>query len=463
MRRKPIVSESANRLRRSAEAQLKGGRKSQREGPVRQKPEVGPQRLLHELEVHKIELELQNAELRKARDELEVAVEKYTDLYDFAPVGYFSLDEQGLILEANLRAAILLGVERRQLLNRRFALFVPLAQRAGFLTFFESVFEGSEKPTWEGSLLKGDGNAFPADFRATLASSLRGTRRWCRIAVLVMSAEAQSRMEALVSANHELKLEVARREATEKALQESQRVQGKLLDRACVMQEELRHLSHQILHVQEEERKRISRELHDQIAQTLVGLNVHLAALTQGAGKSSKGLNQRIARAQKIVEESVNIVHQFARELRPTVLDDLGLIPALHAHLKAFATQTGVRTHLTAFAAVEALDAAKRTVLYRIAQEALSNVARHAEANRVEVTIQRVQGAARMEITDDGKSFDVERVLHAKGNERLGLLGMRERVEMVRGTFGIQSAPGQGTTVRVEIPLASARKRGRSK
>ena len=170
MRRKPIVSESANRLRRSAEAQLKGGRKSQREGPVRQKPEVGPQRLLHELEVHKIELELQNAELRKARDELEVAVEKYTDLYDFAPVGYFSLDEQGLILEANLRAAILLGVERRQLLNRRFALFVPLAQRAGFLTFFESVFEGSEKPTWEGSLLKGDGNAFPADFRATLAS-----------------------------------------------------------------------------------------------------------------------------------------------------------------------------------------------------------------------------------------------------------------------------------------------------
>jgi len=459
MRTKPIAFESGAHLRRSAEAQLKGLRKGQRAGPRGQKPEPGPQRLLHELEVHQIELEMQNAELRKARDELEVAVEKYTDLYDFAPVGYFSLDEQGLILEANLRGASLLGVERLELLNRRFARFVPPGQCEGFLTFCERVFSGSEKPTWEGSLLNGEGIAFKADFRATLASSLRGTRRWCRIAVLVMSAEAQSRMEALVSANHELKLEVARREATEKALQESQRVQGRLLDRARAMQEELRHLSHQILDVQEEERKRISRELHDQIAQTLVGLNVHLAALTQGAGKSSKGLNQRIARAQMIVEQSVNIVHQFARELRPTVLDDLGLIPALHAHLKNFATQTGVRIHLTAFAAVEALDAAKRTVLYRIAQEALSNVARHAKANRVDVTIREIQEAVRMEITDDGRSFDVERVLHAKGNERLGLLGMRERIEMVGGTFGIQSAPGQGTTVRAEIPLASVRKR----
>ena len=104
------------------------------------------------------------------------------------------------------------------------------------------------------------------------------------------------------------------------------------------------------------------------------------------------------------------------------------------------------------------MDTARRTVLYRVAQEALTNVARHAKASRVEVSIQKLRGVARMEIKDDGKSFQVERTLHAKGSKRLGLLGMRERVEMVGGTFCVESAPGQGTTVRVEIPFAPVRK-----
>ncbi len=99
------------------------------------------------------------------------------------------------------------------------------------------------------------------------------------------------------------------------------------------------------------------------------------------------------------------------------------------------------------------LDSAKRTVLYRVAQEALTNVARHAQASRVEVSLQKLPDAIRMEITDDGKSFEVQRVLHAKRNKRLGLLGMRERVEMVGGNFSVESAPGQGTTIRAQIPF----------
>jgi signal transduction histidine kinase len=154
----------------------------------------------------------------------------------------------------------------------------------------------------------------------------------------------------------------------------------------------------------------------------------------------------------------VDIVHRFARELRPAVLDDLGLIPALHSFMKNFGARTGLLAHLTAFAAVENLDAAKRTVLYRVAQEALTNVARHAKASRVDVNIHQQNSAAFMEIKDDGKSFEVERRLHGKGSKRLGLLGMRERVEMVGGTFCIESSPGQGTIVRVEIPLGHTQK-----
>lgn len=160
------------------------------------------------------------------------------------------------------------------------------------------------------------------------------------------------------------------------------------------------------------------------------------------------------------MEKSVDIVHQFARELRPAVLDDLGLIPALHSFVKIFSKRTRILVHLKAFAEVEQLAIAKRTVLFRVAQEALTNVARHAQASRVEVSIQKLPDSVCMKIKDDGKSFQVDRVLHRKGSKRLGLLGMRERLEMVGGHFGVESVQGQGTTVIAQIPLGKAARGG---
>ena len=262
----------------------------------------------------------------------------------------------------------------------------------------------------------------------------------------------------LAASNMELALEITQRKVAEAALKKSENHYSQLLEKSELLQEQLRRLSRQVLSAQEEERKEISRELHDVVAQTLTGINVRLAALKKEASVNTKGLDRNIASTQRLVEKSVDIVHRFARELRPAVLDDLGLIPALHSFMKIFGARTGLLAHLTAFAAVENLDAAKRTVLYRVAQEALTNVARHAKASRVDVNIRQQNGAACMEIKDDGKSFEVERRLHAKGSKRLGLLGMRERVEMVGGTFCIESSPGHGTIVRVEIPLAQAEK-----
>jgi signal transduction histidine kinase len=266
-------------------------------------------------------------------------------------------------------------------------------------------------------------------------------------------AEAQHRMNVLTVSNRKLKHEIVRRQAVEKSLKKSEQHQQKLLEQSCHMQEQLRNLSHQVLQAQEEERKRISRELHDVIAQNLTGINVRLAALARQALANTKGLDRNIARTQRLVEKSVDIVHNFARELRPAVLDDLGLIPALHSFMKNFAARTGVHTRLTAFAGVEQLDPARRTVLFRVAQEALTNVARHAKASRAEVNIHKLRGCLCMKITDDGKSFSVEGALHANGGERLGLLGMRERLEMVGGHFGIESAPGKGTTITAHLPF----------
>jgi PAS domain S-box-containing protein len=266
--------------------------------------------------------------------------------------------------------------------------------------------------------------------------------------------EAQQRIEVLAASNEELVVEIAQRKAVEAALKKSEHHYSQLLEKSDLMQEQLRQLSHQILLAQEDERKRISRELHDVIAQTLTGINVRLGALKRGSALSTRHLDRDIARTQRLVVKSVNIVHEFARELRPAVLDDLGLIPALHSFVKLFSRRTRLHVHLTAFADVEQLDAARRTVLYRVAQEALTNVSRHAHASRAEVRIEKLPDSICMKIHDNGKSFHVERILNSKGRQRLGLLGMRERVEMVGGSFGVESAPGKGTTIEVKFPFA---------
>jgi PAS domain S-box-containing protein len=273
--------------------------------------------------------------------------------------------------------------------------------------------------------------------------------------------ETQRRVEVLAASNRKLEQEIVRRQAVEKSLKDSEQNKSRLLEQSRVLQEQLRQLSRQILTAQEEERREISRELHDVIAQTLAGINVRLAGLKQDAARNPKSLDRSIAHTQRLVEKSVDLVHQFARELRPAALDDLGLIPALHACLKSFTTRTGVRTRLTAFAAVEKLESSRRTVLYRVAQEALTNVARHAKASQVDVSLQQLPGGICMKIKDDGKSFDVERVLRTTGKGRLGLLGMRERLQMVGGCFEVESAPGQGTTIVAHLPSGKVTRGGK--
>jgi signal transduction histidine kinase len=261
------------------------------------------------------------------------------------------------------------------------------------------------------------------------------------------------RTRDLSASNRKLRREIAKRRVVERALRRSERHSGGLLDQSRRLQEQLRHLSRRILSTQEEERKTISRELHDVIAQTLTGINVQLATLRTEAAVNTQGLTKSIARTQRLVEKSVDIVHRFARELRPAMLDDLGLIPALYSYMKRFMKATGIRMSLKAFAGVKELSNAKRTTLYRVAQEALTNIARHAQASRGKVIIERLANDVRMQIKDNGRSFDVERVFRSSKVRRLGLVGMRERVEMIGGRFTVESAPGQGTTIQARIPF----------
>jgi len=219
-------------------------------------------------------------------------------------------------------------------------------------------------------------------------------------------------------------------------------------------EEAWRQLSNRILHAQEDERKRISRELHDETGQALTAISVMLAALKHDeAASKSPTFASKMAETQRLLEKTMESIHHFARELRPTMLDELGLIPALRSHVKSFSEHTGLRVKLSANPAAEQLNNEQKTVLFRIAQESLTNVAKHARATRVHLTLRKAGEHLLMEIADNGQSFEVSPTGAAKRKQRLGLLGMQERVRLVNGRFLIKPQPGKGTTVSVAIPF----------
>jgi len=188
MQKKPNISDQPAGLRRRAEARLS----DRQTKPAPPRTDADTKRLLHELEVHQIELEMQNEELEEAKDKLEALLEKYTDLYDFAPVGYFSIDESDVILETNLTGAALLGVERSRLINGRLLLFMSPTSRPIFLAFLKKVFTGSKDQACEALLLKKGGGSFWAGFQARSAVCPRGMRKWCRVAFGDITARKQA-------------------------------------------------------------------------------------------------------------------------------------------------------------------------------------------------------------------------------------------------------------------------------
>src|SRR5213082_613711 len=204
----------------------------------------------------------------------------------------------------------------------------------------------------------------------------------------------------------------------------------------------------QILHVQEEERKRISRELHDEVGQALAAVNVNLAVLQRdGAAEAATWLSKKIGDIGGLLLGAMATLHSFARELRPAMLDELGLIPALRSYLRDYAQRTGLSVRFKGSTASERLDGEQKTALFRVVQESLTNVAKHAHASQVDVTLRTVNGGVQILIKDNGKGFAAAGPRRsAKGKKRLGLLGMQERARLVNGHFSVKSATGRGTS-----------------
>lgn len=217
-------------------------------------------------------------------------------------------------------------------------------------------------------------------------------------------------------------------------------------------------LLQRLIGAQEEERKRVARELHDQTSQSLTSLAVELKALE--AAKDLAEVRRHARRLREVASTTLGEVHHLATELRPTLLDDLGLVAAVEHHVEELRRRHGVSVDFETVGPwdPDTLPAEAETALYRICQEALTNAVRHAEARRMSVVLTRRPNSLVAIIEDDGKGFSVDEVLGAtRGEENLGLFGMQERAALLGGKLTIESNPGCGTTVFVEIPCPSER------
>jgi signal transduction histidine kinase len=215
--------------------------------------------------------------------------------------------------------------------------------------------------------------------------------------------------------------------------------------RAEKAEQELRRLSNQLVRVQEEERKTISRELHDEVGQILTGLRMELGPLSHY--NPDEKYRQRLESVKKLAEEALRSVRNLALLVRPSMLDDLGLEPALHWQAKEFSRRCGIPVSLNIEGKLDNLPEALRLCLYRTIQEAMTNCGKHANASRVTVVLKQYETRVIASVHDNGKGFDALRKAHG-----LGLLGMTERVRALQGQMSVSSGPGSGTLISLELP-----------
>ncbi len=211
----------------------------------------------------------------------------------------------------------------------------------------------------------------------------------------------------------------------------------------------LRLLSHRLVHAQEDERRSLSRELHDEVGQILTALRMEVGSLAQLRTENGRAFEEHVEEAKQLAEQSLRAVRDMAMGLRPSMLDDLGLGPAVEWQARDFARRIGVPVSVEIDGDLRQISDAQRTCVYRVVQEALTNCARHAQAKSIRITLHGSEDALTLAVEDDGVGMGT------RGPDRagIGLVGIEERVRELGGALHIHSQPGRGTLLRIEIPL----------
>src|SRR5215469_11795007 len=216
-------------------------------------------------------------------------------------------------------------------------------------------------------------------------------------------------------------------------------------------QNNLRRLSNRLVQAQEGERRKLSRELHDEVGQTMTALGMELGNLENIRESDAETFRQQLEELKRLNADAMRVIRDLAMGLRPSMLDDIGLEAALQWQGREFSRHTGVTARIEVEGNLDDLSDAQRTCMYRVVQEALTNCARHAKANDVVVYVRATDSGVLVRITDDGVGFDVR---SSRGG--LGLLGMQERVKALCGNLKMSSQKMKGTTIQIWLPHGEA-------
>ncbi|HUF89317.1 MAG TPA: PAS domain S-box protein [Gemmatimonadota bacterium] len=340
-----------------------------------------------------------------SREDASLQAAEYRAVFDSAPDGILLVDEKGTIRDVNPRALALFGYEADELVGRKIEVLVPLRARDAHVAEREAYMaDPRARPMGVGLDLHGrrkDGSEFPVEI--SLSPMREGEAR--RVICMVRDETERHRLRAFgVGA----------------------------------------------LRAAEEERQRIARELHDDTAQRLAALMMMLKVA--GRIEEREERERRIDQVREAMAEAAEGVRRIAQALRPPALDEAGLVVALDSLVRSLRRAHAVDIELSAAWTGESLDPDAELALYRIVQEALSNALRHSGASRVAVSLDVDERTVRVGITDDGRGFPVDQSYGEDGHG-LGLVGMRERARNAGGMLEIESAPGEGTRVRVELPV----------
>jgi two-component system sensor histidine kinase UhpB len=373
---------------------------------------------VHELHVYQEEVKVQNQQLLEAQRELEEARDLYIHLYDFAPNGYLTIDANGVVLRVNLTGAALLGRDRRAIVGLPMLGLVEDTHRAAFLGYLRECRSSRSSPNGPAVELRLRGAEGPLDVQLLC-------RRWTR-------ADQQEFFIAVIDISQRRELE-AEREAAARQL--GQLVAG-------------------LMSAQEEERRRIARDIHDDLGQQLTALRLRLELLAQAPLHPGSSFSEQLALANRLAADLDRHLDFFTSRLHPAALDDLGIVAALDQFVRQWSATFGVPAEFHS-GGLSRLPVPPEVAvhLYRFAQEALHNVYKHANATRVGVILEGRDGRMRLIVEDDGVGFDARPSRAGSRSGGLGLVGMRERAALVRGSFHVESMSGQGTTVFLELPL----------
>jgi PAS domain S-box-containing protein len=391
----------SDELRSNAEKQLQVN--TTRNHPPRSLEEVS--RSYHELEVNRIELEMQNNELIASRAETEISLGKYSALFDSGPVGYLTLDGEGVVNAVSLSSASLLAVDRSLVLGKHFEQFIAYESRPEYAEFLAKIFTSSRKVVCEVALLQeGSHPAF-----VLLVGLVSATGHECYAALIDISERKRA-------------------------------------------EERLRNYARRLIMMEEELRKKIAMELQDDVAQVLTALAHRLAHMSDKVkGEPGSFLGLALEDSRKLTKDVSRSVRNLMVELHPPQLDRYGLEVAIRSDAEQFAKRTGVEVTVNAVPEFPRLKTKKETAIFRITREALQNIAKHAAASKVAISLTGADGFVRITIADDGQGFEIQDTLPMPKGRGWGLADMRDRAESVRGSFWVESVLGRGTTIVVEI------------